>query len=83
MPYFQTAFSVCSLLLLACAIGQHPVAAQNDSADKIARYLYVATPGIRNDLAVGGAGILKFDIDQNFKCVQRMPSAALLAFSRS
>jgi DNA-binding beta-propeller fold protein YncE len=39
-------------------------------------YLYVVAPGIRNDLAVGGAGILVFDIDAVHKFVKRIPTTA-------
>ena len=36
------------------------------------RYLYVATPGIRNYLEFGGAGVLVFGIDHNHKFVRRI-----------
>jgi hypothetical protein len=36
------------------------------------RYLYVATPGIRNLLEYGGAGVLVFDIDHDHKFVKRI-----------
>ena len=36
------------------------------------RYLYVATPGIRNLLEFGGAGVLVFDIDHGHKFVKRI-----------
>lgn len=39
------------------------------------RYLYVATPGIRNNLQYGGHGVLVFDIDGGHKFVRRIPSA--------
>jgi DNA-binding beta-propeller fold protein YncE len=37
------------------------------------RYLYVATPGIRDYLGYGGHGLLVFDIDDNHKFVKRIP----------
>lgn len=37
------------------------------------RYLYVATPGIRDYLGYGGHGLLVFDIDNNHKFVKRIP----------
>jgi DNA-binding beta-propeller fold protein YncE len=40
------------------------------------RYLYVVCPGIRDDLAVGGAGILVFDIDDGHKFVKRIETPA-------
>jgi len=36
--------------------------------------LYVASPGIRNDLEYGGAGILVYDIDAGHKFVKRIPT---------
>ena len=36
------------------------------------RYLYVATPGIRDYLGYGGHGILVFDIDNNHRFVKRI-----------
>jgi hypothetical protein len=40
------------------------------------RFLYVAEPGIRNDLRFGGAGILVFDIDHGHKFVRRIETPA-------
>jgi DNA-binding beta-propeller fold protein YncE len=45
-----------------------------DAAD--GRLLYVAAPGIRNDLQYGGAGILIFDIDHGHKFVRRIETPA-------
>ena len=42
-----------------------------------ARLLYVAAPGIRDDLQYGGHGILVFNIDQAHKFLRRIPSAGL------
>jgi hypothetical protein len=41
------------------------------------RFLYVATPGVRNYLEYGGHGILVFDIDHNHRFLKRIPSAGL------
>ncbi len=41
------------------------------------RLLYVAEPGIRNDLQYGGHGILVFEIDHGHKFVRRIKSAGL------
>src|SRR5947208_3799627 len=38
--------------------------------------LYVATPGIRNYLEFGGAGILVFDMDRNHALVKRIETPA-------
>lgn len=40
------------------------------------RFLYVVTPGIRNYLEYGGAGILVFDIDNGHRFVRRIPTPA-------
>jgi len=43
------------------------------------RYLYVATPGIRNYLEYGGHGLLVYDMDNAFKLVKRIPTGGLSA----
>jgi DNA-binding beta-propeller fold protein YncE len=45
-----------------------------DPADR--HLLYVATPGIRNDLQVGGAGVLVFDVDHNHAFARRILTPA-------
>jgi hypothetical protein len=49
-------------------------AAGPDAADR--RLLYVAAPGIRDDLQFGGAGILVFDRDRDFAFVKRIETPA-------
>ena len=44
---------------------------------KTNRYLYVATPGIRNYLGYGGHGILVFDIENNHRFVKRIKTLGL------
>ncbi len=39
--------------------------------------LYVASPGVRNDLKYGGHGILVFDVDQGHQFVRRIPFPGL------
>ena len=41
------------------------------------RYLYVATPGIRDYLGYGGHGILVFDMDNNHRFVKRIKTQGL------
>jgi DNA-binding beta-propeller fold protein YncE len=43
---------------------------QSETAEK--RYLYVATPGIRDYLGYGGHGILVYDINNNHRFVKRI-----------
>lgn len=45
------------------------------------RYLYVATPGIRNYLGYGGHGILVFDIDNNHRFVKRIKTQGYVSDS--
>lgn len=45
------------------------------------RYLYVATPGIRNYLGYGGHGILVFDMDNNHRFVKRIKTGGILSDS--
>lgn len=59
-----------------------PFHKQNSATKKpipaaIKRYLYVATPGIRDYLGFGGHGILVFDIDNNHRFVKRIPTRGL------
>jgi DNA-binding beta-propeller fold protein YncE len=57
--------SACLSIALSCIFAIPSVAAEN-------RYLYVAAPGIRDDLAFGAAGILVFDIDKGHAFVKRI-----------
>ena len=41
------------------------------------RYLYVATPGIRNYLEYGGHGLLVFDIDDGHRFIKRIPTGGV------
>src|SRR6185295_11277905 len=41
------------------------------------RYLYVATPGIRNYLGYGGHGILVFDMDNSHRFVKRIKTQGM------
>lgn len=61
------------LLMLFAAIATE-THAQKSSAK---RYLYVATPGIRDYLGYGGHGILVFDMDNNHRFVKRIPMRGL------
>ena len=60
------------LALLAWLIGISPVRAE----EPLRRLLYVVTPGIRNYLEFGGAGILVFDIDEGHRFVRRIETPA-------
>lgn len=51
--------------------------ARGDDSAEVRRYLYVATPGVRNYLEYGGHGLLVFDIDAGHKFVKRIPTGGL------
>ena len=55
-------------VLLITVVSGFPIALQAQH-----RYLYVATPGIRDYLGYGGHGLIVFDIDNNHQFVKRIP----------
>ena len=59
------------ILLFAWSFSQLLIA-ENES-----HRLYVATPGIRNQLEWGGHGVLVFDIDHGHKFLRRIPFGGL------
>src|SRR5882762_10453862 len=74
MPMFRTILSAIPAALLLC------LSLASSSADEAAgdrRWLYVATPGVRNYLEYGGHGLLVFDIDRGHRFVKRIPLAGL------
>ena len=62
-----------SLLCLLAPAVLIPLRAQPQAAKEQHR-LYVAVPGIRNDLEYGGVGILVYDIDAGYKLIKRIPT---------
>ena len=67
LPFF-------GLLLIAAWLPLGDATA-GDAAER--RFLYVAEPGIRNDLQYGGHGVLVFDIADGHKFVRRIASSGL------
>lgn len=65
------------LWLLLCLLPLTAVAIQADDKLRSGRFLYVATPGVRNYLEYGGHGLLVFDIDHGHKFVKRIPTGGL------
>lgn len=47
------------------------------SGSPLRRFLYVASPGVRNYLEYGGHGVLVFDIDNGHRFVRRIPLRGL------
>jgi DNA-binding beta-propeller fold protein YncE len=57
------------ILLLSFSLSMSPVPMRAGTEQHL---LYVASPGVRNDLEYGGAGILVFDADNGYKFVRRI-----------
>lgn len=68
------------VLLSACVSGPpgNP-GSEKAEEDAVKRYLYLATPGIRNYLGYGGHGILVFDMDNNHRFVKRIKTQGFSA----
>ncbi|MCH8227817.1 MAG: hypothetical protein IIC63_05335, partial [Proteobacteria bacterium] len=62
---FALIASFCALTIAHTAIAAEKIA-------PIKRYLYVASPGVRNYLQWGGHGVLIFDIDNDHKFLRRI-----------
>jgi hypothetical protein len=65
------------LLIAILSAGEIVFDRSQVSAGDLRRFLYVATPGIRNYLEYGGHGLLVFDIDRGHKFLRRIPTAGL------
>jgi DNA-binding beta-propeller fold protein YncE len=63
-----------ALALVCCSLCVTLLAAEPEP--KVQRYLYVVTPGVRDLLEFGGAGILVFDMDRDHKFVKRIATPA-------
>jgi DNA-binding beta-propeller fold protein YncE len=71
MPFRKLPTVIC--LTVIALLGQLiPAAAADAPQIGRKRFLYVATPGIRDDLTFGGHGVLVFDIDHGHKFVRRI-----------
>lgn len=67
-------------VLLLATIAAAAISAQPDIAsadDDVRRFLYVASPGVRNYVEYGGHGLLVFDIDDGHRFVRRIPTGGL------
>ena len=62
-PFARCLLAVMTAFLLS---GQSPIQEKH--------FLYVAVPGIRNEVEHGGVGVLVFDIDNGHKFVKRIPT---------
>ncbi len=74
-PSHCLAFACLFLLLASSALAADPIPADapgDQVSSAVQRYLYVASPGIRDYLEYGGHGILVFDIDNEHQFVRRI-----------
>lgn len=67
-------FYTLAAVLLSCVL---PGLALRAEAGTPHRFLYVATPGIRDYLQYGGHGVLVFDMDEGHRFVRRIVSAGI------
>ena len=65
-------FALLATVLAACGFTSRAAA-----DDAVHRYLYVAVPGIRDNLEFGGHGLLVFDIDNGHKFVRRIATGGV------
>src|SRR5262245_5611350 len=72
LPMNQWRRLIWVLLLLATSFLLQLRAAPKPEHEQ--RRLYVAVPGIRNDLQYGGIGILVYDMDAGHKFIKRIPT---------
>src|SRR5690348_4683595 len=68
----KTLFGIFISILFAASFA---AAAENSASEH--HFLYVAAPGIRDELDHGGHGILVFDMDAGYKFVKRIASAGV------
>src|SRR5438270_13111937 len=69
--------TICSLAGLLWHGGEFRPEAAEVSSGAERKLLYVATPGIRDELEYGGHGILVFDIDDGHKFLRRISAPGL------
>ena len=70
-----TLFRRCSLVAVLAVNAAMSVA--RAATPQEGRFLYVATPGIRDYLEYGGHGVLVYDIDHGHRLVRRIASAGV------
>jgi hypothetical protein len=59
-------------LVILCLASDGRLSLGNDLISGRQRFLYVASPGIRDDLKLGGHGVLVFDIDEKHRFFKRI-----------
>jgi DNA-binding beta-propeller fold protein YncE len=72
----RTIKALCFALILLAPTFRPASVSADEPQKKERHYLYVVSPGIRNYLEFGGAGILVFDIDNNHAFVKRIETPA-------
>src|SRR6218665_1565396 len=65
------------VLVMVLIAAWTPAVEEIQQTPKIKRYLYVATPGVRDYLGYGGGGNQVFDMDNHYKFVKFIPTSGL------
>jgi DNA-binding beta-propeller fold protein YncE len=68
-------FRLCSWVALSAMVAA--MSAARAATPQEGRFLYVATPGVRDYLEYGGHGVLVYDIDHGHRLVRRIASAGV------
>jgi DNA-binding beta-propeller fold protein YncE len=63
------------VFVMVLIVAWKPVTVQAQQTPTIKRYLYVATPGVRDYLGYGGHGLQVFDMDNKYKFVKFIPTS--------
>lgn len=79
LPFLKLPFRGWGLLFIVTVLitAWKPDVEESHQTPKIKRYLYVATPGVRDYLGYGGHGIQVFDMDNHYKFVKFIPTSGL------
>ncbi|GEO11488.1 YncE family protein [Segetibacter aerophilus] len=76
-PFVLMLSAFISTTFISSIASAGPITGGKEKPAAVKRYLYVATPGIRNYLGYGGHGIQVFDMDNNHRFVKFIPTAGL------
>ena len=57
---------------LVCLVIASVLVASRDQAQSLQRFLYVALPGVADEVNHGGVGVLVFDVDNGYRVVKRI-----------
>jgi hypothetical protein len=75
-PVLSSHVVVLGAIMFTIALSAVAAGGLSHGAETVSRRLYVVTPGIRNLLEYGGAGIVVFDIDHDYRFIKRIATTA-------